>query len=215
MKVRFGILYPLCLTILFLFQTGPIQAYTNEMAVLNDQGVSFPDQVQLGNIFVLGDKVDIDASIANGTTADWVVTDFQDKKVDSGTATVTDGKIDIEPSATGLGFYQVQITAMANGTSAGLGTTTYAVIPPLDNSKMADARFGVASHFGKNMTPDLAPILAKAGIASVRDSMDWNWIETVPGKFDFSVHNWSDRVAELDKNHINTLFNIVFGNPLH
>lgn len=216
MKVRCGILHSLCLAVLFLLQTVVVQAYTNEQAPKNDQGVTFPDQVQLGNIFVTGDKVQIDASIANGTSVDWVITDYKSQKVDSGTTPVTDGKVTIEPTAaTGLGFYLVTVTANNNGASSGVGLTSYAIVPPIDNSKMAGARFGVASHFGKFMTTDLAPLLAKAGVTTVRDSMDWSWIETKPGVFDFTVHNFDTRVADLDKNHINTLFDICFGNKLH
>lgn len=219
MKVRFGLLSTLStatLAVLFLIQPGLVRAdFPGQPA--NNQGVTFPDQVQLGNIFVQGQKVQIPVSIDKGSSADWVVTDFQDQKVANGTTAVTGGKITIEPAATatGLGIFVVKVTATDNGASTGEGTTTYAVVPPLDNSKMADARFGVASHFGKFMTTDLAPLLAKAGVASVRDSMDWSWIETKPGVFDFTVHNFTDRVAELDKNHINTVFTICFGNSLH
>jgi hypothetical protein len=181
----------------------------------NDQGITFPTQAQPGNVFALGEKVQIQAAVAKGALVDWVVTDDQDQKVASGTTPVTSGKVTIEPPATGLGLFVMKITSSANGAAQGEGTTSYAVIPPLDNSTMASARFGVASHFGKNMTPDLGPVLAKAGIANVRDSMDWSWIETTPGKFDFTVHNFDARVAELGKDHINMLFTTCFGNPLH
>ena len=212
-KVCFGTFISVYSTVLFVFLMGLIRAASSDPAIENNQGVTFPAQAQLGNIFVIGDKVQILATISNGTNVDWVVSDFQNQKVDSGTTAVSDGKATIEPKATGLGFYVMKITV--EGADTNEGTTTYAVIPQLDNSKMADARFGVASHFGKNMKSDLAPLLAKAGVATVRDSMDWSWIETVPGQFDFTVHTFDARVAELDKNHINMLFNIVFGNPLH
>ena len=216
MNIRFALFRrSLPVLLLFLFQTPPVQAYINAQALQNNHGVSFPDMARPGNIFVLGDKVQIDASIANGSSVDWVVTDFQDQNVASGTTAVKDGKVAIAPSATGLGFYLVKITANADGVAKGEGVTSYAVIPPIDNSRMMDSRFGVASHFGKNMTTDLAPLLARAGIATVRDSMDWSWIETIPGKFDFTVHNFNKRVADLDKNHINVLFDVCFGNRLH
>ena len=215
MKIHLGIFRPFCLMMLFLSQAAILQAYVNEKAVRNNHGVSFPTQAQLGNVFVAGEKVRIQVTIANGTSVDWVVTDFEDRKVASGTTGIVDGKATIEPEAKSPGFYLMTITAKADGVGHGEGITSYAVIPRLDNSKMAGARFGVASHFGKSMTTDLAPLLAKAGVVNARDSMDWTWIESVPGKFDFTVHNFDTRVADLDKNHINILFNIVFGNPIH
>ena len=177
----------------------------------------FRTQAQPGNIFVTGEKVKASRSRhqAGGTSVDWVVTDIQDKKVAGGTTAVTDGKVTIEPSATGPGFYLVKITAKSGDAAKGEGTTSYAVIPALDNSKMAEARFGVASHFGKNMTTDLAPLLAKAGIAPVRDSIDWHWIETTPGKFDFTIHNFTGRMADLQTNHIIPLITTRFGNSIH
>lgn len=214
MNTKYYINAPLGILLLFhlalLFPSTPAHAYLNELAVKNDQGITFPAQAQPGNIFVQGEKVQIDASIAKGASADWAVTDYQDQKVASGTAAVKDGKVTIEPAATGLGFYLVKFRA-----GKGEGTTSYAVIPPLDNSKMADARFGVASHFGKNMTTDLAPLLAKAGIAHVRDSIDWHWIEPTPGKFDFTVHDFTGRMADLQKNHIVPLITTCFGNAIH
>ena len=215
MKNRPSFLYPLCLAVLLLTPTAPIRAYINEQAPQNNQGITFPDQAKLGNIFVLGDKVQIDASIANGTTAGWVVTDYQDQKVASGTATVVNGKVTIEPTATGLGFYLMKISANTDGATKGEGITSYAVIPQIDNSTMGDARFGVDSHFGKNMTTDLVPLLAKVGVAHVRDGMDWSFVETTPGKFDFTVHDFIGRMAELQKNHIVALNFPAFGNSLH
>ncbi len=213
LKVRFRSLSAAAIAILFLFQL-PVHADFPGQP-LNKQGITFPSQAQLGNIFAPGDKVQIQAAISNGSSVDWVVSDFQDRQVDSGTTAVTNGTVTIEPKTAELGIYILKITAKADGATKGEGTTSYAVIPRLDNSKMSDARFGVASHFGKFMTPDLAPVLAKAGVANVRDSMDWSWIETKPGVFDFTVHDFLGRMQELDKNHINNLYNIVFGNPLH
>ena len=183
--------------------------------ITNRNGVSFPTQAELGNIFVTGQKVRILANVTTGDHVAWTVSDYQGHTVDSGTTEVTAGAVTIEPKSTDLGYYLMTIDAQANGAAAGEGLTSYAVIPALDNSKMAAARFGVASHFGKNMTADLAPILAKAGIAHIRDSMDWGWIEQKPGVFDFTVHDFIGRMAALDKCHIIPLITAVFGNSLH
>ena len=178
-------------------------------------GITFPDQAQLGNIFVIGEKVRILASTPNTTQVDWTVTDYLNQKVASGTATVTDGKIAIEPQTNTPGYYLLKLSTTPTQGTPSQGITSFAIIPPIDNSLMADTRFGVASHFGKNMTTDLAPLLAKAGIAHIRDSMDWSWIETTPGKFDFTVHDFVNRIADLQKNHIIPCLTAVFGNKLH
>lgn len=215
MKIHLGYLFSTCLAVLVLFSPERAPAYVNEQAVLNNQGVTFPTQAKLGNIFVTGDKVQIEAAVAKGTSVDWAVTDYLNQKVATGRAKVADGKVTIEPSATGLGFYLVKVTAKDGMAIRGTGLTSYAVIPVIDNSKMASARFGVASHFGKNMKTDLAPVLAEAGIAHVRDGMDWHWIETVPGKYDFTIHDFIGRMADLKKNHIIPMIFTAFGDPLH
>ena len=186
---------------------------------MNVSGVTFPTQTQLGNIFVPGEKVEIQATIADtsSNSVDWVVTDYHGDQVDNGEDTVVDGKVTINPKTKALGYYLIKITAKsAAGAKGGDGFTTYAIISPLDNSKMTDARFGVDGQIGEKMTTtELAPLLAKLGIAHIRDGLAWGWIEKEKGHFHFDENDFINRMADLQKNNITPLLLICFGNPLY
>jgi hypothetical protein len=216
MKRHRGLLFSLCFVGLILTETADAAA-KKVPATTKPTGVSFPAQDRLGNIFVSGEKVEIQAAVAAGEAIDWTVTDFQGQKVAHGTAPVTDGKVVLAPGATALGFYLVKLRVTSKGTVQAEGVTSYAVVAPIDHTKMADDRFGVVTHFAKTMSTDLVPLLAKAGIANVRDELDWAHVEKTPGKFDFTVNNnrLIDYMADLQKEHFTPLGVMAFGNLLH
>ena len=174
--------------------------------------VAFTNQIQLGNIFTAGEKVEILAAVATGTNVEWVVNDFTGRKVDSGTAAVINQQVTIAPKSAGNGYYSVFLTSKIGQTVKGEGRTSYAVVAPVDITQMADAQFGVNTHFAQSMSSEIIPLLAKAGLAHVREGMNWNKAEKVPGKIDFSPDHFTDAMASLQKHHIASLVNVLYGN---
>lgn len=176
--------------------------------------VAFTSQVQLGNIFTVGEKPAIEADVHAGNTADWYVTDFEGAKLASGMATVTDGKIRIEPPDLGKGYFSVFVTAKDGTESKGEGRTAYAVVPAFDIASMADSKFGIMTHFAQNMPVDMLPLMAKAGVAHIRDEQYWNGVEKKKGEFVFPdmFQNYMDLAKKLQ---IAPLICMSFGNPIY
>lgn len=175
--------------------------------------VAFTSQVQLGNIFTLGEKVQIEADIKTGTGADWYVTDFEGNKVASGQASVANGKVRFAPEAVGKGYYSVFVTSKIGQQTVGEGRTSYAVVPPADITKMPDSKFGIQTHFAQNMPTDMLPLLAKAGITTVRDEQYWGSVEKTKGTFDFShFQGYMDALKML---RMEPLICMTFGNKAY
>jgi len=178
--------------------------------------ITFPThtQVQLGNVFTLGERVEVVAAVTGAGNMDWQVTDFIGAKVDAGTATVADGAVRIAPRITGKGYYGVSFTVKAGGVIRGEGSTSVAVVPRFDLAAMAGSRFGVMTHFAQNMPVDFLPLLTKAGIAHVRDEQYWASVEKAPGKFRYPP-NLQGYMDALKPARITPLMVMSFGNPIH
>jgi hypothetical protein len=177
--------------------------------------ISFADQVRLGNVFVDGEIAQIQAWVANGDALDWTVTDYKEQQLASGTATVGGHQATVATGVNGRGFYLVHLTAKVGDKVVGQAVTSYTVLRPTDVSKMADSKFGVMTHFAQGMPTDVLPLIAKAGIANVRDELYWGTLEKVAGKFDFTVENdrYTRYMALLAEAHVTPLEVMTFGNP--
>ena len=201
-----------------LFAQDPtVDAGSQPAAAAAVGGISFPEQARLGNIFVRGEDVRIEARIASGDRADWMATDFRGGRVDSGTSPVKDHRAAITPHASGNGYYLVRIKAQSGQRTTGEGETSFAVVPHIDLSGMADSRFGVMTHFAKSMSTDILPLLRQAGIAHVRDENAWGQVEKSPGVFDFTGRDGHliKYMADLGAAGVTPLEVMAFGNKLH
>lgn len=171
--------------------------------------VTFTNQVQLGNIFTLGETVQIEAAAKSSGSVAWTVTDCEGAQVAAGTAAVKDGVVRFAPGTTGKGYYSVFVAPQGGQTAR----TSYAVVPAFDLSKMGDSRFGIQTHFAQNMPLDFLPLLAKAGIGHVRDEQYWAHVEKTKGTFDFSA--FEGYMDALKACRITPLICMTFGNPLY
>ena len=126
-----------------------LAATIQTVAAGNAAEVSFPTQAKPGNIFTSGEKVEIEAAIRTGSTVDWVVSDFQGKKVDNGTTAVAEGKACIVPHIVDNGYYLMRLTSKTAEQDNGHGQTSYAVIAAAETAERVDRRFGVAGQFEK------------------------------------------------------------------
>jgi hypothetical protein len=176
--------------------------------------ISFPTQAELGNIFTVGEKVEIQAAIQTGTSVAWTVNDYQDKQVASGTTPVTDQKVSIIPGVDSKGYYLVKLTSKDGAAVKGSGTTSYAVIEPVDVKQMPDSKFAVMTHFDFYMPTDFLPLMSKIGISMVRDEHDWQVVEKVKGQYDFSGVTQS-YMDVLKQAHVSPLIVFAFGNMLY
>lgn len=165
---------------LFMLLTGfhPVFAQSAE--------ITFPTQVQSGNIFMQGEQVKIKIRVQAGDTIIWVVTNFKGKKVDSGRIRVKDHQVKIVPRILDNGYYLVHIKSKSGRQVIDQKLTSYAVIAPLDSTEDPDYRFGVAGQFSKSMSTDVLPLLRKMGATVIRNDIEWSWVERTKGKYNFS-----------------------------
>lgn len=178
--------------------------------------VTFPSQVQIGNVFTVGEKVEVEAAVASGASVAWTVSDYRGTQIDAGTAAVADHRVRIAPNIAAPGFYSVQFTAQSSG-GEGVGATamtTVAIVPPSDITKIPDSPFGVVTHFAQGMPMEVIPILVRAGIKHVRDELYWNQMEPEPGRFEMPEK--FRRYLDLLRDHqITPLIPLTFGHPAY
>ncbi len=175
------------------------------------QEIGFPSQVRPGNVFTVGEAVAVKAAVRGGQEVEWTVGDCRDAPVASGTAPVVDGECVVRPKIADVGYYILHLA-----TAAGRGRTTFAVVPRFDLARMADSRYGVMTHFATGMPLDghLLPLLAKGGIAWIRDEQPWDALEKSRGCYDFtpSLTAYMEAARKL---RMNVLFDASFGNRLY
>ncbi|HEY9248476.1 MAG TPA: glycosyl hydrolase, partial [Rariglobus sp.] len=141
-------------------------------------------QDKLGNVFLTSETVTIPVA-GTGTGVQWVITDYFGSVVKGGSATFSGGSTVIGPNLGKPGFFELVVTEKDGSTTLSTKSTTFAVVTPVDVATMASSKFGVQTHFAQSHNPDLLPLLARAGIAHVRDEQYWNSIETAPGVFNY------------------------------
>jgi hypothetical protein len=142
-----------------------------------------------GNIFARGDKVILPVRMARPEAADrlsWTLYDFSGRALAHGSTRFADGKADVAPELPHSGYFEMRLEVTRSGKPISEGRTSFAVIesaperrPPLES------HFGVMTHFAQGWDTDIMPLIARAGIASIRDEQYWNSIETHPRKYVF------------------------------
>ena len=178
--------------------------------------VEFPAQVQPGNIFTVGETVEVKAAVRSGSDVRWVVSDCNGKPLVSGAGPVADQAVLIAPKIAETGYYVLQLEALRGTATVGVGRTTFAVVPRFHIARMAGSRYGVMTHFATGMPLDdrLLPILEKGGIAWIRDEQPWDALEKTRGHYDFPRQDTAYMEAA-KKAGMNVLFDASFGNELY
>jgi hypothetical protein len=78
----------------------------------------------------------------------------------------------------------------------------------------ADDRFGVMTHFAHGWDPALVPLVARSGVAGVRDELYWREIEPEKGTYVFSDH-YENTMAALAKNNLSPFTVLSFENDFY
>jgi hypothetical protein len=185
------------------------------VAVTSVQATLTLTQDKPGNIFYTTETVTLPVA-GTGKRIDWVITDFFGAVVKTGGASFSGGRTVIQPALGRTGYFAVAISEK-NGTGViSSKSTTFAVVTPIDVSAMADSRFGVQTHFAQYSAAetDIVPVLARAGIAQVRDEQYWGNIETVKGAFTYPS-TFTNYMGALAAQSLNPLITLDWGNPFY
>ena len=147
-------------------------------------------QAKLGNVFLTTDTVQIPVQ-TTGDHVTWTATDFFGLATSGPTISVTNGQATITPNLGRLGYFDLVVTALRNGSPVATAETTFAVVAPSNVSTMHDSPFGICTHFAQGWTTDVMQVLARGGIAQFRDEQYWQTVEenrTTPATYNFSSY---------------------------
>jgi hypothetical protein len=80
------------------------------------------------------------------------------------------------------------------------------------------ATVAVNTHYGAPRDPPDPTVLARlaaAGVAWIRNDLDWAAVERTPGVYDFATPGFDELVAAAEREGLRVLFILDYGNPLH
>jgi len=168
---------------------------------------------RLGNVFLTTEDVVLPVE-TQGDRVAWEITDFWGDPVAEGQETVANNAATVRPPSRTKGYFLVRLSATRDGKPVAEMQTAFGVVEPVDVRKMPGNRFGVQAHFAQGWDVDILPLLARAGIGSIRDEHYWAQVEKKRGEFAFPEK--SDRyMAEAARLGLEPLVTMSFENPLH
>jgi hypothetical protein len=145
-------------------------------------------QAKIGNLFLTTETVQIPLQ-TTGDHVTWTATDFFGNTTNGPTIAVTNGQATITPNLGLLGYFDLQITALRNGSAVASAETTFAIVAPASVATMSDSPFGICTHFAQGWGTDIMQVLTRGGIAQFRDEQYWQTVEpnlTSPATYNFS-----------------------------
>jgi hypothetical protein len=171
--------------------------------------------VRSGNIFARGDKVILPVRMARPEAADrlsWTLFDFSGRAVAHGLMEFTDGRAEVAPEFPHSGYFEVRLEVTRSGKPISEGRTSFAVIEPArERRPPMESHFGVMTHFAQGWDTDIMPLIARAGIASIRDEQYWDSIETRPGNFIFP-DEFSRYMTDAARHRLQPFIPLTFAN---
>ena len=168
---------------------------------------------RLGNVFLTTEEPRIPVE-TQGDAISWKIKDFWGDLVAEGKEEVADGSATIRPPDRRKGYFLVAINAEKGGKPFAEGLTSFAVITPVELKSLPDNPFGVMTHFAQGWDTDILPLIARAGIGSIRDEHYWAQVEKERGKYDFPERS-DAYMAAAAKLGIEPLVVMSFENPLY
>ena len=169
-------------------------------------------QAKLGNVFLSTETVQIPVQ-TTGDHVTWTATDFFGLTTFGPTIAVAGGQATITPNLGRLGYFDLQVKALKNGSQVASAETTFAVVTPVNVSTMRDSPFGICTHFAQGWNTDVMPVLARGGIAQFRDEQYWQTVEqtrTTPATYNFS--SYQAYMSAASSAGLNPLMELDFAN---
>jgi hypothetical protein len=185
-------------------------------ATLNPQRIGAPLEFkipQLGHVFLTTEEVRLPIE-TEGEGLTWKILDYWGQTIAEGDEKVADGRVIITPPVGRKGHFILRAITRKGDKTIADRSTTYAVIPSVDLAAMPGNPFGVMTHFAQGWDIDILPLIAKAGIGSIRDEVYWASIEKKKGVY--AIPASADRyIAEAKKFGVDPLVPMTFGNKLY
>ena len=168
---------------------------------------------QLGNLFLTNEAVSIPLT-CDGSEIRWTVVDYFGTTIETGNAVPRNRSVIIEPSLSNVGYFDLTLTEVSNGTKTSTLTTSFGIITPIDISAMTDSPFGVVTHFAQFFDQSVIPLIARAGIRHVRDEQYWAHIEQQKGMFTYPA-KFTDYMGKAKAASITPLIALTWSNQFY
>jgi len=167
------------------------------------------DQAELGNVFSGSEQPRFPVS-GDDSSVDWTITDLDGTPVQSGTTAISGGSGEIVPAALERGWYRLDAS-----TAGGSAATTFAVLAePLSTAVSREGRFGTATHYGQSWGTGSLPLIAEAGIGTLRDELFWGHVEKTPGVYDWASMR-AKYMDQVEDSGTAPLLIAGYGNPFY
>ena len=166
----------------------------------------------LGNVFLARQPVEIPVE-TQAAGLECNVTDFWGKTVCHATAIAKDHVAVLRPDVNARGHFtaRVRLLPIESAGAPAEHEVDFAVVEPLDLATLQASPFGAMTHFSVGWDTAIVPLIARAGLASVRDEAFWAGVETEKGVFNFQ--RYDGYLAELTRHGIQPLIVLTFSNP--
>ena len=112
------------------------------------------------------------------------------------------------------GYFTLTATAWDEDKELDSARMTFAVLDDFDFSSVEDYRFGICAHFGQWYSPEIIPLVQRAGIKEARDDIYWGDLEREKGVFAFP-DKYEGFVRKLEEAKIRAHLNLVYTNKFY
>ena len=116
------------------------------------------------------------------------------------------GKSDVSLPALPAGYYEIELEQGPAAQRRALAV--------LESAPELSHTFGVMTHFAQGWKTDIVPLIARAGIGTVRDEQYWQQVEPSPGTY-ASPAGYAQYMAALQDAGIEPLLVLSFANPAY
>ncbi len=164
---------------------------------------------RLGNIFAPDEPIRFELDASGGRWS-WVVRDWQGAGQQVGDVQVVGGRALIEAPSSTPGYFELEVRPAAC-TSCAPAQAAYAVMPRPGGLSRT---FGAMTHVAHGWDTGFVPLVARAGIGTIRDEQYWAAVEKQPGRFVFPPA-WTGYMADLARTGIEPLLEMTFANKLY
>ena len=172
--------------------------------LLSKPAIDFANPDHLGNVYLTTEQVVLPVAVAQGDRIAWKISDLWGTQLAEGTSAVSGGITSITPPFAKKGYFLVEVTLPDHTTAY----TSFAVITP-PGPLSAESPFGVVGG------GELLPVIAKAGISSIRVEHCWSGIEKEKGIFTYPA-KWQRAMDDCKPFGINPVLSQYLGpSPVH
>ena len=171
------------------------------------------EPVKLGNLFLDDEAVQVPIT-CEGIEVTWSCCDYFGERVSAGREVPKNKTAVITPEVTGAGYYELEIKELDGETVLSTIKTSFGILTRVDVDTMNASRFGVMTHFAQFHDQSVIPLIARAGIAHIRDEQYWNNIENPKGMFSYPV-KFTDYVTKVTAHSITPLVVLNWANQFY